>query len=41
VEDNLAVFRELYMHRESSQLEWIIIILICIEVAEMLITKIF
>jgi required for meiotic nuclear division protein 1 len=41
VEDNLAVFRELYMHRESSQLEWIIIILICIEVAEMLITKLF
>lgn len=36
VEDNLSVFRELYMHRESSRLEWIIIILICIEVAHLL-----
>lgn len=41
IEDNLAVFRELYLHRESSQLEWIIIALICIEVFDLLITKIF
>ncbi|MCW5920932.1 MAG: RMD1 family protein [Saprospiraceae bacterium] len=41
VEDNLSVFRELYLHRESSKLEWIIIILICIEVVDLMISKIF
>ncbi len=41
IEDNLSVFRELYLHRESSQLEWIIIALICIEVFDLLISKIF
>lgn len=40
VEDNLSVFREIYMHRENKQLEWIIIILICIEVADLLISKV-
>ncbi len=39
IESNLAVFRELYFHRESSQLEWIIIALICIEVFDMIISK--
>lgn len=39
VEDNLSVFRELYLHRESSKLEWIIIILICIEVVNLFVSK--
>lgn len=39
IEDNLSVFRELYLHRESSKLEWIIIILICIEVIDLFISK--
>jgi uncharacterized Rmd1/YagE family protein len=41
IDDNLSVFRELYLHRESSKLEWIIIILICIEVVDMFISKLF
>jgi uncharacterized Rmd1/YagE family protein len=41
IEDNLSVFRELYLHRESSKLEWIIIVLICIEVADLILSKIF
>lgn len=41
IEDNLAVFRELYLHRESSKLEWIIIALICIEVIDLILTRIF
>jgi uncharacterized Rmd1/YagE family protein len=32
VEDNLVLFTELLQHRESSRLEWIIIILILVEV---------
>lgn len=41
IEDNLSVFRELYLHRESSKLEWIIIALICIEVVDLIVSKIF
>jgi required for meiotic nuclear division protein 1 len=39
IEDNLAVFRELYMHRENSQMEWIIIVLILIEVIDLVVNK--
>lgn len=41
IEDNLSVFRELYLHRESSKLEWIIIALICIEVVDLIAGKFF
>ncbi len=41
IEDNLSVFRELYLHRESKQLEWIVIILICIEVLNVFLEKLF
>lgn len=40
IEDNLTVFREIIHQRESSLLEWIIIILILVEVFDLLITKI-
>jgi uncharacterized Rmd1/YagE family protein len=39
IEDNLTVFRELLHQRESSLLEYIIILLILVEVFDMLITK--
>lgn len=40
IEDNLTVFREIYNQRESSRLEWIIIILILFEVFDLIIGKI-
>jgi required for meiotic nuclear division protein 1 len=41
IEENLRVFREIINQRESSLLEWIIIILILVEVFDLLITKLF
>ena len=40
IEDNLTVFREIIHQRESSLLEYIIILLILVEVFDLLITKI-
>jgi uncharacterized Rmd1/YagE family protein len=40
IEDNLSVFREIIHQRESSLLEYIIIILILVEVFDLLLTKI-
>nr|WP_319493243.1 RMD1 family protein [uncultured Desulfobacter sp.] len=39
VQENLELFKDLSQHSHSSQLEWIIIILILIEVADLFITK--
>lgn len=39
IEDNLRVFSEIINQRESSLLEWIIIVLILVEVFDLLITK--
>jgi uncharacterized Rmd1/YagE family protein len=39
IEDNLSVFREISHQRESSILEWIIILLILVEVFDLLISK--
>jgi uncharacterized Rmd1/YagE family protein len=39
IDDNLTVFREISHQRESSLLEWIIILLIFVEVIDMIISK--
>lgn len=39
IEDNLRVFREIYSQRESSLLEWIIILLILVEVVNLFLSK--
>jgi uncharacterized Rmd1/YagE family protein len=39
IAENLTVFREILQHRESSILEYVIVILILVEVVDLFITK--
>lgn len=41
IKENLDLFKDLMLHRQSSFLEWIIIILILVEVINLLVEKVF
>ena len=38
--ENLELFKDIWDHKESSTLEWIIIVLILVEIIDLFITKI-
>ncbi len=41
IKENLGLFKDIMHHRKSSALEWIIIVLILVEVVNLIISKIF
>lgn len=41
IKENLNLFKDIMEHRESSRLEWIIIILILVEVADLFVLRLF
>ncbi len=41
IKENLDLFKDIWDHKESSTLEWIIIVLIVIEVIDLFVTKVF
>ena len=41
IKENLQLFKDIWDHKESSTLEWIIIILIFVEIIDLFVGKIF
>lgn len=41
IKENLELFKDIWNHKESSTLEWIIIILIFVEIIDLFVTKVF
>jgi uncharacterized Rmd1/YagE family protein len=41
IQENLEIYKDINQHSHSSTLEWIIIILIAVEIANIFIDKIF
>lgn len=41
IKENLELFKDIWNHKESSMLEWIIIILIFVEIVDLFVAKVF